>query len=43
MHKGMSEDKWIFLTTVRPGWHVRRPAENVEQELEQEKRSKKCK
>ncbi len=34
----MSEDKYIFLTNIRPGWSARRPAAVIEAETEDEKR-----
>ncbi len=37
----MSEDKYIFLTNVRPGWSARRPETDIEAEMENEKRRKK--
>ncbi len=37
----MSEDKYIFLTHVRPGYKARRPECDIEAETENEKRRKK--
>ena len=34
----MSEDKYTFLTNVRPGWSARRPESDIEAETEDEKR-----
>ena len=34
----MSEDKYIFLTNVRPGWSARRPMEVIEVETQDERR-----
>lgn len=37
----MSEDKYNYLSIVRPGFTNRRPETDIEQELEDEKRRSK--
>ncbi len=36
----MSEDKYIFLTNVRPGWSARRPETDIEAEDCDEKKNR---
>lgn len=35
----MSEDRWTFLTLVRPGYTTRRPETDIEIEEDESKRS----